>query len=107
MLPDIRLVLGTMLASIVLAIGIFGAVAAVRIAHQAGIGSVEASRSLAFTAREPGAWRGGRSDPFARIPAAASWNGDSSAARRRKPHNCPQAGKNWCFNVHSDRGLRL
>lgn len=51
MLPDVRFVIGATLATAVLGVAAFGLATAVRLSHQAKIGPLESSRSLAFDER--------------------------------------------------------
>ena len=48
MLPDLRFVLGAALATALLVVTAFGVATTLRLAHQAKVGPLEASRSLAY-----------------------------------------------------------
>ncbi len=74
MLPDLRFVLGALIATAVLGVTLFGLAATMHISYQSKIGPLEASRMLAYTS-EGGRHRifeisAPRADsPFANIPA--------------------------------------
>jgi hypothetical protein len=76
MLPDLRFVIGAVMATALLGVTLFGLAAAMHISHQSKVGPLEASRMLAYTPES-----GHRifdaparrfDDPFANIPAAVN-----------------------------------
>jgi len=75
MLPDLRFVIGAVMATALLGVTLFGLAAAMHISHQSKVGPLEASRLLAYAPEnrhrifDMPARR--LDDPFANIPAAA------------------------------------
>jgi hypothetical protein len=73
MLPDLRFVLGAMIATVLLGVTLFGMAATMHISHQSKIGPLESSRMLAFTPEVRHRvfdLQAPRADsPFANIPA--------------------------------------
>ena len=53
MLPDLRFVIGAVMATALLGVTLFGLAAAMHISHQSKVGPLEASRLLAYTPGRP------------------------------------------------------
>ena len=93
MLPDLRFVIGAVMATALLGVTLFGLAAAMHISHQSKVGPLEASRMLAYTPEsrhrifDMPARR--FDNPFANIPAAANSVPLQQPAEPAEPQGAP------------------